>query len=125
MAQQLDSGLSLCLLNWGVNQPLGLSCSPAQKEKNINDSVPLYLKLLLLPTDTFPKAPVVDEEHWGVRVVSHWAVWDLLGKQQRLMTHGSPRQAAGFAQLHHRRKQIVSLEGQGGKPEACLGSLET
>eukprot|EP00069_Balaena_mysticetus_P015075 bmy_01668T0 len=56
--------------------------------------------------DTFLKAPVVDEEHWGVRVVSHWAVWDLLGKQQRLMTHGSPRQAAGFAQLHHRRKQI-------------------
>lgn len=30
------------------------------------------------------------------------------------MIHGSPPQAAELAQLHHRRKQIVSLEGQGG-----------
>lgn len=91
-------------------------------KKKVNDSILLYLKLFLLPTDTFLKAPVMDEElHWG----QSWIPLDCLGhvgeaaetqcsQNLSFVIHGSPPWAAGHAQICHRRKQTVSLERQGG-----------
>lgn len=61
------------------------------------------------------------ELHWGQRwiplgslgLVSR-VVWAWCSQSLSLMIHGSLPQASELAQLHHRRKQPVSLEGQGG-----------
>lgn len=59
---------------------------------------------------------------------------DVEAKQQRqgggsqslvVMIHGSPPQTRGLAQLHHRRKWIASLEGQGGRQRHVWGDWKS
>lgn len=93
-----------------------------RKKKKISDSIPLYLKF-----SCFPQIHSWRQQSWveNSALGQSWTPLGRLGhvgeaaeprcsQSLSFMIHRSLPQAAGFAQLDHRRKQTVSLEGQGG-----------